>query len=83
MKAKANVETIVMNFLSLDNSGRILRYDKDSGNVSVVASKISFPNGIELTDDKQAVIVTGSATRELFKVLINGPPKVCLPAPES
>lgn len=72
VSGKYDLDVCFITMLSGDRSGRVVRYDSDSQKVSVVASGIKFPNGIELQDDKQAVIVSEIAARKLLRIIIKG-----------
>lgn len=72
VSSKYDLDVCFISFLSDDRSGRVLRYDSDSRKVSVVAKGFAFPNGIELQDDKQAVIVSEIAARRLLRITIKG-----------
>jgi sugar lactone lactonase YvrE len=72
VSGKYDLDVCFLVMMSGDKSGRVIRYDADSGKVSVVASGIKFPNGIELTDDRESVIVSEIAARKLLKIAVKG-----------
>ena len=50
-----------------DHSGRLLSYDTETKKVKVEVKDIPFPNGIELTDDRSAVLVASFTTRKIWR----------------
>ncbi|RWS01859.1 Adipocyte plasma membrane-associated protein-like protein [Dinothrombium tinctorium] len=55
-----------------DKTGRVLKYDEDTKTASVIAEGLSFPNGIELNDAKDALIVAEFSERRLVKIPLKG-----------
>jgi sugar lactone lactonase YvrE len=49
-------------------NGRILAYDPASGETSVVADGLYFPNGVALTPDESALLVAATTTHRLMRV---------------
>ena len=55
--------------------GRLIKYDINAKKVESIAENLLFPNGVELTDDKTAVLVNEFLSRQIDKVYIKGPKK--------
>jgi gluconolactonase len=53
--------------LSLDAPGRILRIDPATGHASVLASGLSFPNGITISDDGRWLVVAESFAHRILR----------------
>lgn len=56
-----------------DTTGRLLKYDIKSRTVTVVAKDFVFPNGVQITDNKEAVIVCEFGRQQLSRTFIRGP----------
>lgn len=52
--------------------GRILKYDINNDKLEMVSDNIYFPNGIELTDDRQAVLFNELTAQKVYKLFIKG-----------
>lgn len=63
-------EFILLLFAS--DKGRILQYDTDSKQVTVIASDIFFPNGMEMTANNDAVLFTEFASRNVWRYNLKG-----------
>ena len=70
--AKWELEFVNAVALEHESTGRVLRYDEDSSELTVVAAGIGFPNGIEITDDKQAILYDELNKRRIVKLYIRG-----------
>ena len=55
--------------------GRVIKYDINAKKVESMAEKLLFPNGIEITDNKNAIIVNEFVGRQVVKIYIKGPKK--------
>lgn len=62
-------------YMDMDDSGRILRYTESTGSIDVVLSGLAFPNGIELTDSKDALLIGEFTHRRILKYYLTGPSK--------
>jgi sugar lactone lactonase YvrE len=60
-------------YLEPDPTGRVIKYDLNSKKVSVVLDHLYFPNGIEVNDDKTALLINELAKRRILKHYISGP----------
>ncbi|KAM7263739.1 hypothetical protein ACFE04_001422 [Oxalis oulophora] len=57
-------------FLSIvtgDRTGRLLKYDPQSNQVSVLHEGLAFPNGVALSNDKSFLLISASGSFELLK----------------
>ena len=61
--------------LMKDSTGRVIKFDEDTGTVEVLMTGLAFPNGIEFTDDKTAVLVNELTARKTWKYFVRGPKK--------
>lgn len=58
--------------LEHDTTGRLLKYDVNARKVTVVAGDFVLPNGVQITDSKDAVIVCEFANHRLMRTFIKG-----------
>lgn len=58
-----------------DRTGRLLSFDTETQKMTVEYENLAFPNGLELTDDKSALILCSINDRLLYKYSISGPEK--------
>lgn len=70
-----NINEAVPLIMDMDDSGRILKFSESTGRVEVILDKLAFPNGIELTDTKDALLIGEFTARRLLKHYIDGPKK--------
>jgi hypothetical protein len=56
-----------------DSNGRIVKYDVNSKEFTVTLAELWFPNGIEVNDDKNALLVCELTKRRILKHFIRGP----------
>lgn len=69
------VDYVSVMVLLKDATGRIIRFDEDTGKVEPLLEDLLFPNGIELTDDKTAILFNELSTRKTWKYYIKGSKK--------
>jgi len=55
-----------------DTSGRLLKYDITSKQLTVVAADFVLPNGVQITDNKEAIIVCEFGRQRLMRTFIKG-----------
>lgn len=55
-----------------DSTGRIISYNSQSGKVKVELAGLPFPNGLELTDDKSALLLCLFNQRAIYRYHLNG-----------
>ena len=58
-----------------DTTGRLLKFDEETQTVEVLMESLTFPNGIELSDDKQSVIFNELGKRMTWRHYIKGAKK--------
>lgn len=58
-----------------ESTGRLVRIDADTGEATAVVDGVGFANGVEMTDDKSAVIYSELNSRRLMKYHIKGAKK--------
>lgn len=56
-----------------DITGRILRFDTDSYELSVVDDGFVFPNGVQITDDADAILICELGKQRILRTFISGP----------
>jgi sugar lactone lactonase YvrE len=56
-----------------DSTGRILRYDPRTSQVTVIMSDVTYPNGIAVSADRTHLVVASTGPCKLLKVWIKGP----------
>ncbi|KAL6846072.1 hypothetical protein ACP4OV_023520 [Aristida adscensionis] len=63
----------MMIILTGDATGRLLRYDPATRNATVLASGLSFPNGVALSADRTHAVVAETTTCRLLRHWLRGP----------
>lgn len=63
-------------YLEPDSTGRILRYDVNTKKVMVVVDNLLFPNGVEITDNHQSILISELATRRILVHHLNNRKRV-------
>ena len=58
---------------SYDSSGRVIEFDTETKKITTLATGLAFPNGIEITDDKNSVLVVELTRHVLWKIYVRGP----------
>ncbi|KAH9396173.1 hypothetical protein TYRP_019925 [Tyrophagus putrescentiae] len=58
-----------------DRTGRLLSYDTQTKKMTVEYENLAFPNGLELTDDKSALLLCSINDRLVYRYGISGPEK--------
>ena len=64
------VDSVVINTMTHETSGRVLQFNQATGKVTVIAKDLSFVNGISLTDDKKYLLVNELNNRRVLKISI-------------
>ncbi|XP_038679847.1 protein STRICTOSIDINE SYNTHASE-LIKE 10-like [Tripterygium wilfordii] len=54
-------------FISMDKTGRLLKYDPHTNNVTVLHRKLAIPNGIALSKNNSFLLVAESTTSRILK----------------
>lgn len=55
-----------------DQTGQLLSFDTETGRFTVEATGLAFPNGLEWTADKSAILVNELSTRTIHKYHLKG-----------
>lgn len=63
-------------YLEPDSTGRILRYDVNTKKVMVVVDNLLFPNGVEITDNHQSILISELSTRRILVHHLNNRKRV-------
>lgn len=59
--------------LSGDKSGRLMKYDKSSKEVTILLRGIAFANGVALSKDRSFVLVAETTTGRILRLWLDGP----------
>jgi sugar lactone lactonase YvrE len=55
-----------------DSSGRLMKYDPKTGQVTVLQSGITYPNGLAISADRTHLVVTLTGPCKLLRYWIEG-----------
>ncbi|CAF1122377.1 unnamed protein product [Rotaria sp. Silwood1] len=58
--------------LRADPRGRLIRFDLETGKVRILNDQLSFPNGVQLSIDKQSVLVCETTFARIIRHWISG-----------
>ncbi|XP_037042957.1 adipocyte plasma membrane-associated protein-like [Bradysia coprophila] len=70
---KWDLSAFINIIIEQENSGRLLRFDTDTKQVTVVDAGFVFPNGVQITDDENSVLVCELGKQRILRIFINGP----------
>lgn len=73
VSTKWDLSKFAFTLIEHDLTGRLLRFDTDSLKVTVVDDGFVFPNGVQITDDRQSVLVCELGKQRLIRTFITGP----------
>lgn len=59
--------------LSGDKSGRLMKYDKSSKEVTILLRGIAFANGVALSKDRSFILVAETTTGRILRLWLDGP----------
>ncbi|KAK9289915.1 hypothetical protein L1049_008076 [Liquidambar formosana] len=59
--------------LSGDNTGRLMKYDKSSREVTILLRGLSFANGVAMSKDRSFVLVAETTTCRILRLWLHGP----------
>ncbi len=71
--ARADADASTLDILEHGGHGRLLEWDPRTAQVRVVASGLQFANGVALTADARAVLLTETGAYRIVRVEIDGP----------
>ncbi|CAK7340215.1 unnamed protein product [Dovyalis caffra] len=63
----------MLSLLSIDKTGRLLKYDQSSKEVSVLARGLAFSNGVALSNDRTFLLVAETTTCRILRFWLHGP----------
>ncbi|KAJ4706243.1 putative Strictosidine synthase [Melia azedarach] len=63
----------ISSVLTLDKTGRLLKYNKSSKEVTVLIRGIAFANGVALSKDRSFVVVAETTTGRILRYWLHGP----------
>lgn len=72
VSTKWDLSRCINSLLEYDTTGRLLRYDINSRKLTVTAANFVFPNGVQITDNKDAIILCEFGRQRLMRVFIKG-----------
>ncbi|KAH7640438.1 LOW QUALITY PROTEIN: adipocyte plasma membrane-associated protein [Dermatophagoides farinae] len=72
---KFSIDMWCYTYLEPDSTGRILRYSTNNQNVTTILENLCFPNGIEITDNNQSLLICELTKRRIIEFQLNGTEK--------
>jgi len=72
VSTKWDVSSCINTLIEHDSTGRLLKYDINARKVTVAAADFVFPNGVQITDNKEAIIVCEFGRQRLMRTFIKG-----------
>lgn len=73
VSTKWDLSSFANTLIEHDQTGRLLRFDTGSKELSVIDDGFVFPNGVQITDDKTAVLLCELGKQRLLRTFISGP----------
>lgn len=73
VSTKWDLSRCINTLIEHDSTGRLLKYDINSQTLTIAADGFVFPNGVQVTDNKEAVILCEFGKQRLMRVFIKGP----------
>ncbi len=73
VSTKWDLSKCINTLIEHESTGRLLKYDINSRKVTVVADDFFFPDGVQVTDNREAVIVCEFGRQRLTRTFIKGP----------
>ncbi|XP_021898232.1 protein STRICTOSIDINE SYNTHASE-LIKE 10-like [Carica papaya] len=68
-----HIRTYMDLIMSGDKTGRLIKYDKKTGETTVLLKGLGFPNGVALSKDRSFVIVAESTSFRVLRYWLRGP----------
>lgn len=72
VSTKFDINQISLIVLGSDYTGRILRYDVNNQRLEIIADNLFFPNGIQIMDNKRALLFSEFVNRTIWKYTFKG-----------
>ncbi|XP_064486172.1 uncharacterized protein LOC135398717 [Ornithodoros turicata] len=69
------LKKILYTVVEHENTGRVLRYDLKTKKTTVIMKDLHLPNGIQLSHDKQSLLVAELCMRRVLRYYLKGPKK--------
>ncbi|XP_022146418.1 protein STRICTOSIDINE SYNTHASE-LIKE 10-like [Momordica charantia] len=63
----------LLSIMNGDKTGRLLKYDPGTRNVTVLMSGLAFPNGVALSKDGSFLVMAETGTMQILKLWVKGP----------
>ncbi|EOA24346.1 hypothetical protein CARUB_v10017585mg [Capsella rubella] len=60
-------------FMTVDKTGRFIKYDRSSKKATVLLHGLSFPNGVTLSKDRSFVLVDETTNFKILRLWLSGP----------
>ncbi|XP_054718290.1 adipocyte plasma membrane-associated protein-like [Uloborus diversus] len=70
-----NISMVIVSILEHDTSGRLLKFDLKTKQVTEVLPDLAFPNGVELSHKGDSLLVAEGNNHKIFKYYLSGPTK--------
>ncbi|KPM09979.1 adipocyte plasma membrane-associated protein-like protein 2 [Sarcoptes scabiei] len=70
---KFNIDMWCYSYLEPDSSGRIIKFNVNTGSVVVILENLCFPNGIEITEKYQSLLICELSKRRILQYDLLGP----------
>lgn len=72
---KWSIGMVLISLVEHESSGRLLKYNLKTKEVSVVLSEMSFANGVEFSHDGTALLIAEAGKNKIFKYYLKGTKK--------
>ncbi|RWS30274.1 Adipocyte plasma membrane-associated protein-like protein, partial [Leptotrombidium deliense] len=72
VSGKWNLGNVFLAKMEPETDGRIIKYDISSGKAEVILSQLWTPKGIELTDNRDALLICETVKRRVLKHYLSG-----------
>ncbi|KAI6230949.1 Adipocyte plasma membrane-associated protein [Aphelenchoides besseyi] len=70
--AKYDRRRYLLVFMEQNPNGRLLKVDVNTGETEVMASRLRFPNGVQIHPDRESVLVAETSMAQIRRVFISG-----------
>ncbi len=73
VSTKWDLSNFANTLIEHDKTGRLLRFDTDTKKLTIVDNGFVFPNGVQITDDEDAILVCELGKQRILRTFISGP----------
>lgn len=73
VSTKWDLSLFANTIIEQDTTGRLLRFDTDTKQVTVVDDGFVFPNGVQISDDENSVLVCELGRQRILRTFVSGP----------